>query len=120
MMEDIRFVFKYSRSEAIADRVLIDVSHVAKEYGISLSTVFTVALFMDSTDNLDASSERSETNVRAVFRALKAAGDQLPAKADTVHFQVALDNGKLLTLWAKCHSGDAGEPVITVMRTDED
>jgi hypothetical protein len=120
MMEDIRFVYKYSRSEAIADRVLIDVNHVASEYGIALSTVFTISLFMVVTENLDASVGRSEANVHAVFRALRTATDHLTAKADTVHFQVAFDSGKHLGLWTKCHPGDAGEPVVTIMLADED
>jgi hypothetical protein len=100
--------------------VLIDVSHVAIEYGIALSTVFTISLFMAATENLDASVGRSEANVRAVFRGLRAATDHLTAKADTVHFQVAFESGKHLDLWAKCHTGDAGEPVVTIMLADED
>lgn len=120
MMENINIIYKYSRNEALADRVLIDVSHVAKDYGITLNTVLTISVFMDATKNMDETVRASEANVHAIFRALKAASESLPAKADTVYFNVALDGGTCLDLWAQCHPGDGGEPVITVMRTDED
>lgn len=120
MMEGMQYIYEYSRRNAIADGVLVDVSHVAKEYGIALNTVFTAALFVDATQHSDESASAGETNVHAVFLALKAANEGATSKTDTIYFKVLLDAGKHLDLWAKCHPGDAGEPVITIMRADED
>ena len=47
MFEDFELIFSYTRSDAIADGVLIDVSEVAKRSDFTVNTVITANLLAE-------------------------------------------------------------------------
>jgi hypothetical protein len=120
---DSEVISAYSRNEALEDGVLIDVSEMAREAGFRLPVAITEALWAD----IEAISERFTwqevkgrlwdvlwMGIQAV-RSSKVGGDtlvyglHLPVGA-TTEYQVKL----------VCGPGDDAEPVITLMRPDED
>jgi hypothetical protein len=109
MMEPI---FKYTRADALRDGVLVDVTSVAKECGFAVPVAFTSAVFEGQVRPSQPGSVARLTNLLGVMRAASRA---LPAPSDRVDFTV--DGTEL---YALCHPGDFGEPVITIMEIGED
>ena len=118
-------IFAYTRSQAIADGVLVDVSEMAAEAGIRFPVALTEALWSEYIEvpNDDAlhcqSVEGRLWDTLMVFRtaARTAASDQL-----FFHVSYVMEGRKMATplLKAVCGPGDQGEPVITIMKKDED
>lgn len=121
-MSDISF--SYSRAEAIADGVLIDVSPMAGEVGFRFPVALTQAVWADCVA-IDKSDEGQDEQGRLFdilnvlrFRIRSAGG------ANLVFFEVLVAKGgevaKPVELKAHCGPGDNLEPVITVMVPHED
>ena len=118
-------IFAYTRSDAIADGVLVDVSRMAAEAGIRFPVALTEGLWHDYIEvpNDDAlhcqSVEGRLWDTLMVFRtvARNTAGDRLRFRVSYV-----MEGRKMATpeLKAVCGPGDRGEPVITIMKLDED
>jgi hypothetical protein len=114
----------YTREQAIADGVLIDVSETAKEAGIRYPTCLTRAVwnrYVEVPDNLPGQDRegrlwdilwmcrwgisRSKDSSELLFE-LHVANEPGPAKP--------------VTLKAICGPGDKAEPVITICLPEED
>ena len=118
-------IFAYTRSQALADGVLVDVSGMAVEAGIRFPVAVTAALWSDyiQVPNDDAlhcqSIEGRLWDTLTLFRtvARNTGGDQLFFRVSYV-----MAGRKMVTpvLKAVCGPGDSGEPVITIMKQDED
>ena len=118
-------IFAYTRSQALADGVLVDVSGIAAEAGIRFPVAVTAALWSDyiQVPNDDAlhcqSVEGRLWDTLTLFRtvARNTGGDQLFFRVSYV-----MAGRKMVTpvLKAVCGPGDSGEPVITIMKQDED
>ena len=118
-------IFAYTRSDAIADGVLVDVSRMAAEAGIRFPVALTQGVWHDYIEvpNDDAlhcqSVEGRLWDTLMVFRtvARNTAGDQLRFRVSFV-----MEGRKMATpeFKAVCGPGDRGEPVITIMKLDED
>jgi hypothetical protein len=119
MFADEDLIYRYTRAQALADGVLVDLTERARVRGIRYPTACTAAVWHlidcrpeSSTDEL----ARIVRDVRAaeVLRAMLAAIRQAHG-TDRVEFE-ALD----AALWAQCGPGDTAAPVITIMLEGED
>jgi len=118
-------IFKYTREQAIADGVLVDVSEMAKEAGIRHPVALTSSVwfgFVDVPDEVrgEQDEEGRLWDILTMFAlaARKEGGQWLS-------FQVLVKNRagtgpEPVTLKAHCGPGDDPEPVITIMLPNED
>lgn len=117
-------IFSYTRAQAIADGVLVDVSQLASEAGFRIPVAMTHAAWCESVEVTERDLCQDETgrlwDVLAVlrFEAARAGHKSL------LYFEVYVSKeGKPprpVRLKAHCGPGDDGEPVLTVMLPDED
>jgi hypothetical protein len=124
MTDNFDLIHEYSRKQAIADGILIDVSLTAKEAGIKHPTALTCTVwgqFVQVPEGVEAQDEPGR--LWDLLRMLRGAIEHCPG-SDTVYFylHVRHDNQtvKRHLLKAVCGPGDDGEPVITVMIPTED
>ena len=127
--DDWPVLFRYTRAEAIADGVLVDLTAWAQETGFKLPVACTAAVWAEYlTPPPGSEAEGQSVRGRAhdllwlLWLTCRQAGE-----TDHVTFQVrflqAQGSGFLhqtVPLQAVVGPGDEGEPVITVMRPDED
>jgi hypothetical protein len=126
MFENFDYIHSYSRAQAIADGVLIDVSETAKEAGIRFPTALTAAAWSrcvavpPGVACQDEAGRLWDVLFLLAFAARRSDGG--PEVRFAVH--VRSDNREgtppLVQLKAICGPGDQDEPVITVMTPDED
>lgn len=138
-------IYAYTRAQAIADGVLIDLTTATDDKGQLLcqQAGFKVPVAITRTawaetievggswkpdgdgEILELKGGQSLTGrLWDVLWMLRAASGQA-SNSDRVHFQVLVDvdgNGrrKTVNLWAVCASGDDANPVITIMLEGED
>jgi hypothetical protein len=126
MNDEFELISRYTRADAIADGVLVDVTTTAKEAGITYPTAVTSAVFekyVRVPPGVDAQDEPGR--LWYVVWMLKFAIVRHPeAEGDTLLYTVFVRNDntepKPVKLKAIVHPDDEGEPVITVMLIDED
>jgi hypothetical protein len=118
-------IYAYTRAQALADGVLVDVTETAKEAGFQLPVAITEALENRLTPNradqgLGQDYEGQLWNVLWLATFTIKLADR---GTDTVNFTVALQetdakSGRSqnidLRLRAVCRPGDEGEPVVTI------
>ena len=117
-------VFAYTRTQAIQDGVLVDVSQMAREAGIKHPTAVTSAVwsqYVAVPEGVDGQDENGRLwDILNMFRfaALKSPRDS------ELLFDLVVKNDERapqpVTLKAVCGPGDMGEPVLTIMLPDED
>ncbi|EQD44239.1 hypothetical protein B1B_13596 [mine drainage metagenome] len=118
MLNDDDLIYSYTRSQAIADGVLVDLSERGRTCGIKYPTACTSTVWalIEATPETDrdmrevAEAVRISAVLSAMLEAIRAARG-----TDRVVFR-ALG----AELWAQCGPGDDGEPVITIMLEGED
>ena len=123
-----KVIYSYTREQAIADSVLIDVSEMAKEAGIRCPVALTSAVWHEyvvpdeALVNYGQSEKGRLWDVLWMFRC-----SAVKRTSDIMFFDLYFlinKNGqveqKLVTLKAVCGPGDNGEPVITIIKPDED
>jgi hypothetical protein len=135
-------ISSYSRAEAIADGVLIDVTETAKEAGFKYPVAVTQGVFGQVVEPPDLAVELGESVEGRLWDVLfmcASAARQEPATrltvapgtsihrelpVDTVYFEVLATDQygvkKTHKVWAKCGPGDTAAPVVTVMLEGED
>lgn len=118
-------IYSYSRAQAIADGLLVDVSNVAQEAGIKFPVALTRAVWEKYVTVPPSVRCQDESGrlwdivwmLGCAIRGQRIAGD-------TLFFQLFVRNtnyrSKRVSLKAVCGPGDAAEPVITVMMPSED
>lgn len=121
------FPVDYSRSQAIADGVLIDVTDLAKEVGFKISVAMTSAAWADCVTVPAGADCQDETgrlwDVLNVLwfeiKRTREAGSQ-----SELRFTVSVVTGKGISediqLKSICGPGDHCEPVLTIMLPHED
>jgi hypothetical protein len=124
-MSNDEIVFAYSRAEALADGVLVDVSDVAQELGLRYPVALTSAAW-ERCVSLPAEPEEQCEDGRLwdllwmLSCAIRRARGR---KSDRVDFCVLVRNGGRVAaevnLKAICGPGDDVQPVITVMLPNE-
>jgi hypothetical protein len=123
--DDEDLIYAYTRTQALADGVLVDVSQIASEAGFRYPVAISADLHARITPNerekaLGQSYEGRlwDVVVLAVFAA------RLAGLADRVSFEVSLFEAEVapphrthhntISLWMVVGPGDQGEPVITI------
>jgi hypothetical protein len=117
----------YTRAQALADGVLVDLSDLAREAGFRVPLAVTETVYKDYLDPSQALADEGQSlQGRAwdMLQVLHFAAAVSPDR-DTVFFKVlfALTPGcppEPVELKALCHPGDDGEPVLTIMLPEED
>lgn len=120
-----KVIYAYSRSQAIDDGVLVDVTSTAQEAGIHFPVALTRTVwgkYVEVPEGIEAQDESGRLwDILWMFRwqARKAEG---PVCRFQLHVRNKNGEGTppLVTLKAVCSPGDTPEPVITIMLPDED
>ena len=118
MFADDDLIYSYTRAQALADGVLVDITERAPQNGIKYPTACTAGLWAliqaipepDRDMREVAEAVRISAVLSALLEAIRAARG-----TDRVTFR-ALG----AELWAQCGPGDTAAAVITIMRQGED
>jgi hypothetical protein len=122
--DDFDVIDVYSRTEAIEDGLLVDLSSTAREAGVPYPVAVTSSVYADCIgfpvdDSVWDENERVTdllTTVSAFVRMAKGERE--------VMFEMPIfdDDGECqpIALKLTCGPGDMGEPVLTIMKPDED
>jgi hypothetical protein len=125
-MNETKLIFAYTRAQAVADGVLVDVSELAREAGFKIPVAVTAGVWAECVEVPRGVTGQDETgrlwDVLTVLRHTIAAKGNGSRVDFAVH--VRKDNEEstppLVPLYAVCGPGDDAEPVITVMLPHED
>lgn len=130
MNDDIfgEVISSYTRDEAIADGVLVDVSSDAKEAGFRFPVAVTRAVwdgFIVPDDNGKNLGQSPEGRLWDVLMVLHFEIAKLKASPSTVQLDFSVlfvlqGKTREIRLKAICGPGDDAEPVLTVMLPEED
>ena len=125
-MDDWPIIFSYTRAQAIADGVLIDVTAHAAEVGFKVHTVVTDHLYGEYVvppAGLEGEGQSIEGRLHdLLFRTLlaaKAIRDSDRAEFDVL-FLMASGRWDAAHVVAVIAPGDQGEPVMTIMLPEDD
>lgn len=121
--EEWPVISSYTRAQALADGVLVDVSKLAGEAGIVYPTAMTAAVWANYVQLPKKAEGQDETGrlwdiLNMLRLAIKGSG-----QTNQVQFSVIVKNGrstKPVQLKSICGPGDSAEPVITIMLPEED
>lgn len=122
----MNYIFAYTREQAIADGVLIDVTKTAKEAGLSLHTVVTDAVWAQYVCVPDGITCQDESGrLWDILWMLRYAILQSKNAEPQMLFElyVANEEGKpaeLVQLKAIVGPGDDERPVLTILLPNED
>jgi len=124
---DFEIISSYSRADAIRDKCLFDLTAEALLCGFKLPLAVTEAVFKDYIDpspDLIAEGQSREGRTHDLLQVLRVAILTAPS-TDMLFFKVlfVLEPGHQavpIELKALIHSGDEGEPVITILLPLED
>ncbi len=111
-------VYRYTRTQAIEDGVLVDISTAARCVGIRFPVAVTASVWaMIEEDGPEHVARRLTTFVGGIRLGI----DLSPAGADRFPLRWAwVEGGKETDLYVVCGPGDDAEPVITVLMEGED
>jgi hypothetical protein len=122
-------IHTYSRAQALEDGYLVDVSEMAREAGIKFPVAMTRNAWADTVEWTEADSKRQTHQDESgrlwdVLWMLKCAarrgGSQLTFELSRIPRGGRGLRPRWMALRAVCSPGDTGEPVITIMRVNED
>lgn len=122
---DAPIVSAYTRADALADGVLVDVSEMAREAGIVHPTAITHALFelLQPTDEARGEGQSFAGRLWDVLSLGRIAMKRTTGDTARWSLWIALGKGrrKRQDVWARCTGeGHNGAPVITIMLDGED
>lgn len=125
IFDDAEVIHSYTRAEAIADGVLVDVTKLASETGFRLPVALTRAVWERYVVVPDGVSGQDETGrlwdvLWMTHLAAKRFGDRSTTPVELYVRNSDEAEATLVTLKAMCHPGDSGEPVVTILLPDED
>jgi hypothetical protein len=124
-------IYRYTRTQAIEDGMLVDVSETAREAGFRWPVAMTTAAWSDcvawSEDDNHRQVYQDESGrlwdvLWMAFTAIRRApgGTQLDYQLYRVPRDGKSVKARLTSLKLVCGPGDDGEPVITIMLSQED
>ena len=120
-------IFAYTRSQALADGVLVDVSKLAKEAGFRFPVAVTAGVWAECVAVPEGLTDQDQTGrLWDILMMLRYAITRY--KGDTERLDFALHVGNddregdpaLVQLYALCGPGDDPQPVLTVLLPGED
>ena len=121
-------IHTYSRAEALEDGVLVDVTQAASEAGFVFPVAITAGVWADVNDIPEAKQGIQDVDGRlwdllfsAAQRCKKSSGKRSDEE-DGLPFDLIMHIGAAPYYHAKVHlgPGDEMEPVITIMKPNED
>lgn len=122
---DAELIHVYSRAQALADGVLVDVSSLAREAGFKVPVAVTAAVWADCVAWPEMEGSQDETGRLwdvLYLGSLKAQGH--PQAEDVTFGLLRVPPGgtepSYVTLKLHVGPGDHGEPVVTILRREED
>lgn len=125
-MDDFKVVYSYSRAQAIADGVLVDVTEQARQSGFKLPVAIGDNLFngyIVPPDGLEGEGQSLEGRLHDVFEMLKAAAscrwNESRVMFDVIFVMAPRMIEKVLIL-AVAGPGDNGEPVLTICLPEDE
>lgn len=125
-------ISSYTRAQAIADGVLVDLTDSAQRYGFKLSLVATHAVWHGCIEWTPADSERkpglgqstegrlADVLLMAHRAARQTLGDRGPFSVLRVPRDGVRERAEQVDLVLHIGPGDNGEPVLTLMEPGED
>ena len=121
-------VHTYTRTEALADGVLFDVTETAREAGFRVPVALTASVWADVCDlsgryvSRDPGQSPEGRLWDLLFMAAHAARRRANRSASVFVYALIMPVGDGNNYRAKCHAGpgDEGELVVTILRPDED
>lgn len=125
-------IYAYTRAQAVADGVLVDVSQTAREAGFRWPVAMTRTAWEDCVAWSEDDSRRQVHQDESgrlwdvLWMGMNAIRRSLGAASQTLYqlYRVPRDGecneAQLVTLKLVAGPGDAGEPVITIMLPQED
>lgn len=118
-------IYSYTREQAVDDGVLVDVSYLAREVGITFPTAVTSAVWEQYVKVPPAVPWQDEQGrLWDVLWMLRMAIQRSRKGADTILYKLLVQNeegpAKEVELKGVCGLGDKGEPVLTIMLPNED
>jgi hypothetical protein len=117
-------IHTYTRADALADGVLVDVTATAREAGFRVPAALTQSVWADVNDLSGRHVSAGQSPVGRLWDLLCMAAQaaRRTENRDTSEFVYSLimPVGAGNNYRAKCHigPGDEGEPVVTIMRSD--
>jgi hypothetical protein len=119
-------IYSYTRKQALEDGVLIDVTETAKEAGFVIPVAVTNGLYaeyIEPSESLKNLGQTTNGRLWDVLFMLHLKIHNCP-KANTVIYTVAFEKENGMTdeinLKAVIDGGDDGNPVLTIMKENED
>lgn len=125
-MDDFELIYAYTRAQAIADGVLIDVTAQARETGFKLHTVVSDNLFngyIVPPKGLQGEGQSVEGRLHDVLWMVLVAARKQPDGSRVekdVLFLMAPGRQEKVKVVAVVGPGDEGEPVLTIMLPGDD
>jgi hypothetical protein len=125
MFDEKDLIHAYSRAEALADGVLVDVTETAREAGIKYPVALTRAVwcqYVEVPEGVECQDEAGRLWDVLWMLAVAIRQSRDPGEALSYQLYVKNDNRKpkLVSLKAVCGPDDDGSPCITVTLLDED
>jgi len=126
LWDDAEIISSYSRAQAIKDGVLVDVTPWAKEAGFRFPVAVTSAVWHEyivPDKHPNAAGQSEKGSMMDVFTMLHWAIRASKGPSDLLYFKVVFTlagQQRTITLKSHCGPGDNAEPVITIMKPDED
>lgn len=111
----------YTRAEAIADEVLVDATETAREAGFTVPVALTANVWADVQRLPESGIQDARGRLwDLLFMACHHAARR--PHAEVIAVELIMPVGRKRSYRAKLHvgPGDAGEPVATILRPDED
>lgn len=129
-MDRLPIIHSYTRADAIADGVLIDVTNEAREAGFNIPVALTAEVWNDCVKWTAEDSKRQvlqdeagrlwDVLWMAFVAARRATGDRVSFQLYRVPRGGRGCSPRLTTLQLRIGPGDAMEPVITVLLPGQD
>ena len=116
-------IHTYTRAEALAGGVLVDVTAIAREAGFAVPVALTAGVWAD-VQNIPGSKQGLQDPDGRLWDLLYMG--RLATRRALDHskilYRLHMDLGRKRLYVAKLHvgPGDTGEPAVTIMRPDED
>lgn len=122
-MEEFDFIIKYTRSDAIRDKVIIPISDkMIREAGFKVPIAMTCTLF-EKYIKTELPTQSEPGRIWDMLCILNV-NAQMAGDSDTIYFEVIFlmndEKEECVKLKAIIGPGDTPEPVLTVMLPDED
>ena len=119
-------IYSYTRKQALEDGVLIDVSKSAKEAGFKVPVAVTNGLYFEYIEPSEELKQQGQSAIGRLWDVLFILHLKILncPKANMIIYSVAFakenEKTEFVNLKAVIDGGDDGNPVLTIMKENED